>query len=64
MKLTTTETKKYALLVVRLATGAAVSLAEYAKFKFLVAKMSKPEPGKKKCTGPRSRKLNIVGVPC
>ena len=64
MKLTTTETKQYAHLVVKLSTGATVSLAEYTKFKALVSKMKKPEPCKKKCAAPCAKKLTIIGIPC
>ena len=48
MKLTTTETKQYAMLVVKLSTGASISLAEHNKFQYLTSKMKRPEPGRSK----------------
>jgi hypothetical protein len=46
MKLTTAETKKYALLVVKSSTGG-LSAPERTAYEALVTKMGKPEPRKK-----------------
>jgi hypothetical protein len=56
MKLTTTETKKYALLVVKASTGG-MSATERQQYEALVGKMAKPEPRKpkaKKATTPKA----------
>lgn len=55
MKLTTAETKKYALLVAKVATGG-LSTSERTTYEALVGKMAKPEPRKKAATKKKSPK--------
>jgi hypothetical protein len=55
MKLSTAETKQYAVLAAQ-AQGGGMTPAQRSKYEALVAKMSKPEPRKKKAVKKRTPK--------